>query len=148
MKAHFGLGAIGLVLAIFGLVIVTRPETLVNCNSLSVQNHVDLIVAVIAIAQLIEVCLKCCCCLVLAGTSADEESSLTLPTYEDTSFNLVEDRWKVRQDSSRPQYLHISAWLTKPLIISSSSSYNRTGAASCAHVHDTPLAICFLVVAG
>lgn len=93
VKVHFGLGGIELVLAIFGLAIVSNPDTLVECQNLSVQNHVDLIVAVVAIAQLIELSLKCCCCLMVVGSAVDEDR---LPTIADhTGFSLVEDRWKV-----------------------------------------------------
>lgn len=88
---HFVIGVFQFIWAMLGLLIVSNPEQLVSCPDIRDQNHVDILVAVIAISQLTDLCIKCCCCVLLAGNEAERG----LPVFETSSYDVSERRWRV-----------------------------------------------------
>lgn len=89
---HFVVGVFQFIWAMLGLLIVANPEQLVSCPDIRDQNHIDILVAVIAISQLTDLCIKCCCCVLLAG---NEEAERGLPMFETNSYAVIERRWHV-----------------------------------------------------
>jgi hypothetical protein len=89
---HFVLGGLQVVLAIGGLMIVADPGRLIACSQINTQDHVYMIIALISISQLVDVCLKCCCCLALAGAEVEDDM---LPLYERQELVQRTSLWQV-----------------------------------------------------
>lgn len=97
---HTCLGGVQLVVALVGLVILSNPKALVMCDTISLQNRVDLIVALIVISQLADVSMKACCCATLVGEPVGEEAEQAVHHFEQheslASYSAAEDRWRGR----------------------------------------------------
>eukprot|EP00624_Nannochloropsis_granulata_P000293 evm.model.NODE_11137_length_18060_cov_18.830564.2 len=97
---HTCMGGLQLIVAMLGLAILSDPKHLVMCESMTLQNRVDLIVALIAISQLADVSMKACCCAMLVGQPVDEEEEHPLRHFEHheslVSYSIAEDRWRGR----------------------------------------------------
>lgn len=93
---HFALGAVEVAVAVFGLSIVTDPAGEVWCDNLRTQYRVDLIVALVAISELVDVIMRTCCCALLAGGRAPSPTERGLPSFDPTHLHHDLERWEVR----------------------------------------------------
>eukprot|EP00903_Cladosiphon_okamuranus_P015368 g14194.t1 len=94
LNLHMMLGAVQLVMAVLGIVLMTRFES--SCRGVLTDEAVNILLLVVTTSQIVDVLVTCCCCVLMSGNPEEVHGGGNEGYYERFPSTEIEGQWKTR----------------------------------------------------